>query len=313
MIAFGPIPSRRLGTSLGINNITPQKLCSYGCVYCQIGITYNQSIKRITFYEPEHLVEEVEKHLKKLNSGHAPDYLTFVANGEPTFDINLGKEIRLLKKFHIPVAVITNSSLIYDPHVQNDLMEADWVSLKLDAVSPGVWKEINCPEPTIDLKKALYGLVNFSKIFEGKLQTETMLVEGFNDSISDLSQTASFIATLNPLKAYLSIPTRPPARKSIKPISEKRIIQAWQIFQNRGIKTELLTGFEGTGAGATGNAFEDILNITTVHPLREDTMKALLKLDKADERVVHSLIAQGLIKEISHDGKFFYIRSYHIP
>jgi len=139
-----------------------------------------------------------------------------------------------------------------------------------------------------------------------------MLIDGINDSNLHLNQTASFIASLNPVKAYLSIPTRPPAIKTIKPAPEERIHEAWQIFQKLGIETEFLTGFEGTGAGFTGNAFEDILNITAVHPLREDSMAVLLKHDKSDEGVVNTLMAQGLIKGIHFDGKVFYIRSHQI-
>ena len=311
MIAFGPVPSRRLGISLGINNISSKKLCSYSCVYCQIGITRMQTGKRQAFYDPAQLVHEVEEHLKKLDREHAPDFLTFVANGEPTLDINLGEEIRLLKKLSIPIAVITNASLMDDQHVQEDLLEADWVSVKVDTVSEISWKKINQPLPSLDLEKILSGLENFSAVYKGSLHTETMLIDEINDSSLQLDQTASFIATLNPVKSYLSIPTRPPAMKSVRPVSEERITKAWHAFQQKGILTELLTGFEGTGAGATGNAFEDILNITAVHPLREDTMSELLKQDQTDERVVNSLIAQGLIKGISHNGKLFYIRSYH--
>jgi wyosine [tRNA(Phe)-imidazoG37] synthetase (radical SAM superfamily) len=311
MIAFGPIPSRRLGKSLGINNIASQKACSYNCIYCQIGNTLRQSMVRQVFYDPESLVNDIEKHLKKLDKENAPDYLTFVANGEPTLDINLGREIRLLKKFNIPIAVITNSSLIYHPQVQEDLNEADWVSVKVDSVLETVWKKINQPLTSIDLENVLHGLKDFSAVYKGKLHTETMLLEGYNDSIIHMSQTASFIASLNPLKAYLSVPTRPPALKSIKAVSEERILEVWQIFQKMGITTELLTGFEGTGAGTTGNAIEDILNITAVHPLREDTMAALLKHDKTDDSVINSLIAQGLIKGMNHNGKTFYVRSYH--
>jgi len=298
MIAFGPVPSRRLGKSLGINNITSKKICSYSCIYCQIGITRMQSIGREAFYDPAQLVHEVEKHLKTLDRDHAPDFLTFVANGEPTLDINLGEEIRLLRKLSIPIAVITNSSLINERRVQDDLMEADWVSVKVDTVSELSWKKINQPYPSLNLKRILSGLEGFSAFYKGSLHTETMLIDGINDSNLHLNQTASFIASLNPVKAYLSIPTRPPAIKTIKPAPEERIHEAWQIFQKLGIETEFLTGFEGTGAGFTGNAYEDILNITAVHPLREDSMAVLLKQDKSDEGVVNTLMAQGLIKGI---------------
>jgi wyosine [tRNA(Phe)-imidazoG37] synthetase (radical SAM superfamily) len=311
MIAFGPIPSRRLGISLGINNIASQKICSYSCVYCQIGLTRKQSIHREVFYEPEKLVLEVEKHLVRTARKHIPDYLTFVANGEPTLDINLGKEIHLLKKLGIPIAVITNSSLIYDQQVQEELMNADWVSVKVDTVSDNVWKSINQPCQTISLDNVLHGLQIFSSAYSGKLHTETMLLDG-KDSTSQLKQTAEFIATINPLKAYLSIPTRPPALTSIRAVSEEGMTEAWQIFHKEGIRTELLNGFEGTGTGTTGNAFEDILNITAVHPLREDTMAALLEQDKVDGSVVKSLISQGLIKDVNYNGKVFYVRSFHL-
>ena len=311
MIAFGPIPSRRLGKSLGINNIVSHKECSYSCVYCQIGDTKKKSTVRLKFYEPEKLVEDVENHLKKLNKDHTPDFLTFVANGEPTLDINMGREIKLLKRLGLPIAVITNSSLIYDEAVQDDLMEADWVSVKVDSIDKAVWNKINRPLAEINFEKILDGLKCFSSNYKGKLHTETMLAEGFNDSTGILKQNASFIAKLNPQKAYLSIPTRPPAVKEVKPVSEEKLTETWQIYQEAGLTTELLTGFEGTDTGFTGNAFDDILNITAVHPLREDTITKLLEQNKTSLSVINSLVAQELIKSINYKGKTYYVRNYH--
>lgn len=311
MIAFGPISSRRLGLSLGINNIVSHKICTYSCVYCQIGITKNKSMIRQHFYDPERLSAEVESHLEKLDREHLPDYLTFVPNGEPTLDINLGKEIRLLKRLGIPIAVITNSSLINNLQVQEDLMEADWVSVKVDAVTESIWRKTNRPYKDIDFKMMIRGLKSFAAVYQGKLNTETMLIEGYNDETEQIGRIAEFIAIMNPHRAYLSVPTRPPAVRTIKAVSEQKMTEAWQVFQETGISTELLTGFEGTDTGFTGNAFEDILNITAVHPLREDTMAELLRQDKTDGNVIDSLITQGLIKSINHGGKTYYIRSYH--
>jgi wyosine [tRNA(Phe)-imidazoG37] synthetase (radical SAM superfamily) len=311
MIAFGPIPSRRLGLSLGINNIVSHKVCSYGCVYCQIGNIGKRSVIREVFYDPQKLVEAIENHLRKLDNKHVPDFLTFVANGEPTLDINLGEEIRLLKRFGIPVAVITNSSLMSHQDVRDDLLEADWVSVKVDSVSETLWKRINRPLAGIDYTNILQDLKVFASVYKGKLHTETMLIKGYNDSKEQLRENASFIALLNPQTAYLSIPTRPPAIKEAKAVPEERIAESWQIYQQAGINTELLTGFEGTGAGTTGNAFEDILNITAVHPLRDDTMAELLKQEKANKKIVDTLVSQGLIKESKYQGKTYYVRSYH--
>ena len=312
MIAFGPISSRRLGKSLGINNIISHKVCSYSCVYCQIGNTSNKSMIRQSFNEPEKLVDEIECHLKKLSREHTPDYLTFVANGEPTLDANLGKEIRLLKKFGIPIAVITNSSLIQHKHVQEDLMQSDWVSVKVDTVDETVWKRINRPLKWIDFRKILKGLKSFTSLYKGQLHTETMLIEGYNDQVVQMDQTAFFISHLKPAKAYLSIPTRPPALKEIEPVTEEKLTEAWKIFQKAGLKTELLSGFEGTDTGTTGNAIEDILNISAVHPLREDTIEKILKQENADNSIIDSLIVQGLITGVKHDGKTYYVRCSHL-
>ncbi len=112
-------------------------------------------------------------------------------------------------------------------------------------------------------------------------------------------------------QAWLSVPVRPPAVRDIKPVSHQKLTEAWHIFHNAGLDTELLTGFEGTDTGTTGNAFDDILTMTAVHPLREDSMTELLYMDHTDHSVVHSLIAQGLIKEIKYKGKSWYVRNYH--
>ena len=311
MIAFGPVTSRRLGLSLGINNIVSRKVCSYSCIYCQIGETQHMSTDQGTFYDPENLIKNVEEHLSMLDEFHRPDYFTFVSNGEPTLDKNLGEEIRMLKKFKIPIAVITNASLLHNEKVRGNLMEADWVSVKVDTADEPTWRKTNRPCSGIKLDKILEGIAKFASVYKGMLHTETMLINNYNDSSEQVKQTALFISEINPDTAYLSIPTRPPAIKDVKPTTEKTIAMAWQIFSNAGITTELLTGFEGTDTGITGNAFEDILNITAVHPLREDTMKELLKKENTDMAVVESLEFLRLIKKTKYKGMNYYVRSYH--
>jgi len=311
MIAFGPIPSRRLGTSLGINNIVSLKQCPYSCVYCQLGKTPDKNMLRRKCYEPEILFENVKLHLQKLDFTHKPSFLSLVANGEPTLDINLGMEIQLLRKFGIPIAVFTNSSLIDKDQVREDLMCADWVSVKIDTVDEAVWKRINQPNASLNFNKILEGVQQFANDYQGKLCTETMLIDGYNDNLERLEQTASFIAQLKPNTAYLAKPIRPPAISGIKPVSEKRITETWKIYNNMGIKTERLTCFEGTDTGYSGNIYEDILNIITVHPLREDTISELFKKDNADIRILESLVSQGLIKSIKHEGQTYYVRNYH--
>lgn len=182
MIAFGPVPSRRLGYSLGINNI-PAKYCTYSCVYCQVGRTTHMTLDRQEFYPVDQVLAEVgQKVTEVAQAGKKIDYLTLVPDGEPTLDINLGKVISGLKQFGIPVAVISNASLIDQLDVQEELVEADWVSLKVDSVDEKVWKKINRPHRRLYLDRILDGIRSFKTKYPGKLVTESMLVAGLNDT-----------------------------------------------------------------------------------------------------------------------------------
>ena len=198
MISFGPVPSRRLGKSLGINNIISPKVCSYGCIYCQVGKTTRKSIKRETFFKPETIYENVEKHIKQLSKDNYPDYLTFVSNGEPTLDINLGKAIELLKSLEIPIAVITNASLLFNKQVRDDLHLADWVSLKMDAGDNDTWQKINRPAPGLDFDKTIESINLFADEYKGILCTETMLIDGINDTVENITNVSELIKRINP-------------------------------------------------------------------------------------------------------------------
>jgi wyosine [tRNA(Phe)-imidazoG37] synthetase (radical SAM superfamily) len=310
MISFGPIPSRRLGKSLGINNITAKKVCSYSCIYCQVGLTHAFSAERQDFYNPTVIYNEVEKHLAKLTVADKPDYLTFVANGEPTLDINLGKSIEKLKHFGIPIAVITNASLLHNPQVREDLCLADWVSVKIDAGNEAVWKKINRPHKAISYEQYLDGMKQFAQVFTGKLVSETMLVDGVNDSHEVLTETAKLVAEVKPKIAYISIPTRPPAMKEVRAASEANINYAFQLFVENGLTPELILGFEGTNTGFTGNAAEDIINMCSVHPIREDTMQEILKKNKADVTILETLLNNNYVQKIEYNAKTFYLRKF---
>lgn len=310
MISFGPIPSRRLGKSLGINNITSTKTCSYSCIYCQVGLTHNYSFEREVFYEPSVIFDEVQEHLSKLAQSDKPDYLTFVANGEPTLDIHLGESIEKLKILNIPIAVITNASLLNDPQVREELQLADWVSVKIDVGNESIWKKINRPLAKVDFKEYVKGLITFSKEFKGILVSETMLVEGVNDNAKDVLQTAALVSTVNPSIAYISVPTRPPALNLVVPPNELIVNEAYQIFSDKGINTELILGFEGTHTGFTGNALEDIINICSVHPIREDTMQELLKKNQVDQTILETLLYNKYVQKIEYNSNTFYIRKF---
>ena len=145
MLTFGPVPSRRLGHSLGINNIPP-KSCSYSCIYCQVGPTKNTEIVPRLFYTPEQIFLEVEKHLSLIQKkGEQVDYLTFVPDGEPSLDIQLSETIERLRPLGIPIAIISNASLIWRKEIRDTFAKADWVSLKVDAIDETLWQRSTIP------------------------------------------------------------------------------------------------------------------------------------------------------------------------
>lgn len=307
-IAYGPVPSRRLGRSLGINHVPP-KVCSYSCVYCQLGKTSNMRLERSMFYPPEDVYKDVEEQvIRAKRKKERIDYLTFVPDGEPTLDINLGKEIQLLKTLGIKIAVISNGSLMWREDVRSDLLSADWVSLKVDAVTEAMWKRINRPHGSLDLKAVLEGMEEFSKIFKGELTTETMVISGFNDGIEEVENISEFLALLNPDKSYLAIPTRPPAERWVRPANEEALNRAYQVFQKKLNVVEYLIGYEGNAFAYTGNVEDDILSITSVHPMREEGVTELLSKADSNWDTVNRLIEEEKLIEIEYMGKKFYLR-----
>lgn len=312
-IVFGPVPSRRLGRSLGINNIPP-KICTYSCVYCQLGPTLTMAIDRQAYYDQEKVIQAVRDKVSKASvSGEAIDYLTFVPDGEPTLDLNLATEISALHELNIPIAVISNASLIWREDVRDDLMGADWVSLKVDAVQEPTWRQVNRPHGKLKLHMILDGIRDFAEDFEGELATETMLVSGVNDGENNLRETARFLGEIQPKVAYLAIPTRPPAEEWALPAEEDQIHQAYHLFKEQVDQVQLLLGYEGNAFASTGDAEQDLLSITAVHPMREDAVEQLLTKAGRNWDLVEGLIGQDKLVELSYGGRRFFLRKITIP
>jgi wyosine [tRNA(Phe)-imidazoG37] synthetase (radical SAM superfamily) len=309
--SYGPVPSRRLGRSLGINNI-PAKVCSYSCIYCQVGRTTQLEVDRRLFYDTEEIIRDVRLRTAKAErAGERIDYLTYVPDGEPTLDANLGKAIALLKPLNVPIGVITNSSMIWREDVRAELQTADWVSFKIDAVTEAIWRRINRPHPALRLASILDGLLKFAERFTGKLVTETLLVSGLNDGEGCARATAGFLAELQPDVAYLAIPTRPPAEKWARRPDEAALNRTYQIFSQKTRRVEYLIGYEGDAFAYTGDIEKDLLSITAVHPMRKEAVEALLARARAPWEVVERLVAQGDLRETNYDGHCFYLRRFN--
>ncbi len=308
-IAFGPVPSRRLGRSLGINNVPP-KHCTYACVYCQLGRTPNLHIDRRTFQRPETIIAAVSERLEALEAqGEAPpDYVTFVPDGETTLDLYLDESLAGVGALGVPTAVISNASLIGDPAVREALGQADWVSLKVDAVHEKVWRAVDRPHGRLRLDAILHGIVEFAAGYEGILATETMLVRGLNDGQEEMEAVAEQLAAIGPTIAYLSIPTRPPAESWVLPPAEAALNAAFQTLAARLPRVEWLVGYEGNAFASTGDTAQDLMQITAVHPMRQDAVLELLERNQQAWQVVERLVASEQLLELGYGGERFYLR-----
>jgi wyosine [tRNA(Phe)-imidazoG37] synthetase (radical SAM superfamily) len=309
-LAFGPVPSRRLGKSLGINNIPP-KACSYSCVYCQLGKTSEKTAKRQFFYLPCDVLNEVRRRIDNAAvRNERIDYLTFVSDGEPTIDVNMGEEISLLKQIGIPIAVLTNASMLWLNDVRQDLLKADYVSLKVDAVSENLWRKIDRPHKDLRMGAILKGIHDFAESFKGTVVTETMLVDGV-DYANEFERIAVFLAGLKKLnRAYIAVPTRPPTEKRVKPAREEVANVAFQIFSEKlGIdRVEYLIGYEGNAFTFTGNIEEDLLRIMAVHPMRDEAVKKFLWKANASWQIIETLLAADKLMELEYEGNRYYMR-----
>ena len=307
-LTFGPVPSRRLGRSLGINNIPP-KFCSYSCLYCQVGSTAHKEVTLRTFYQPDEILQAVNAQISAAQAaGEKIDYLTFVPDGEPTLDIQLGETIDLLRSLNIRIAVISNASLIWHEDIQAVLNKADLVSLKIDTVDEELWKKINQPHESLKLSKILQSIEKFAKQYQGELITETMLLAGLNDSRESVNGVADFLEVLQPDEAYIAVPTRPTAEVNISSPNEEVIVQAYNIFSEKLLHVEYLIGYEGNAFAFTGNVEQDLLSITAVHPMREEAVNEILLKAGMGWEVVQTLQDSNKLKKVEFAGKIFYVR-----
>lgn len=307
-ITFGPVPSRRLGRSLGVNNVLP-KACSYSCVYCQLGRTVNIQATRRQFYEPTDILREVKaRYENAIRQGESIDYITFVPDGEPTLDSRLGETIDLLQSSGSKIGVISNASLIWNQSVREDLAKADWISLKVDAIDEQTWRRVNRPHKDLNLRTIHEGILEFAQTFRGELVTETMLVNGVNDTVDQLAQVGVFVGSLQPAKAYLSIPIRPPAEKWVQIPTMDTLMNAYQALTEHITVVEFLIEYEGNEFAFTGDAEENLLSVMSVHPMREEAVRAFLERTGTSEALVHKLVQKGRLMKQEHDGHVFYMR-----
>lgn len=218
---FGPVPSRRLGISLGVD-LVPHKVCSLNCVYCEVGRTTNLTIERKEYVHLQDIIDELKDYL---DQEPELDYITFSGAGEPLLHNGIGKIITFIKENYpqYKLALLTNSTLLYDENVRQEILGIDLLLPSLDAVSKKVFKKLNRPNSKLDNKKIIEGLIKFSKDFSGKIWLEVFIIPGLNDTVEELNLLKNVIKDIAPDQVQLNTLDRPGTESWIEPVSKNRM------------------------------------------------------------------------------------------
>ncbi len=305
---FGPVPSRRLGQSLGVDTI-PLKTCNWNCVYCQLGRTQPLINERKEYYPTEEILAEVQSALDSHQPGEI-DWVTFVGSGEPLLHAGMGYLIRQVKRMtDLPVAVITNGSLLYLPEVRQELLVAEAVLPSLDAGTPGLYHHINRPHPETTYDRLLAGLLDFRTEYSGKLWVEVMLVHGLNDTSQALWSLVEVLKLVQPDAVHINLPTRPPVETWVHLPDEESLMQALSILGNIA---EVVHPAEGSfDLSGCEDPVEAVIGIITRHPMRQEELERTLDRWTPGEvsRVLAELFASGKAQIVERNGVRFWSAS----
>jgi wyosine [tRNA(Phe)-imidazoG37] synthetase (radical SAM superfamily) len=270
---------------LGVDPI-PFKTCNYNCVYCQLGRTHPLTNRRQDFYPPEAILAEVRAALAAHPPG-AIDYVTFVGQGEPLLCASLGRLLREIKTMsNLPVALITNGSLLFQPDVRAEVQAADVVMPTVDAADQATFRRINRPWHRLQVEAILSGMAEFRQIYAGQLWVEVMLVKGVNDGEAALTGIAAALRRIQPDQVHLNVPLRPPAESWVEPPDNLGMVRAMAIL---GEVAPIVTPASGAVVLAPDMPIADaVVEIIRRHPLRE------AELVEALERYTPGQVAETL-------------------
>lgn len=301
---FGPVPSRRLGRSLGID-VIPAKTCSYDCIYCESGPTTHLTIDRRSFVPVEKVLADLHQYFRQYPQG--ADVLTFSSAGEPTLYEPLGELVGAIKKQFpaYPLVMLTNGSLFWQPQVRRDLLAVDRVVPSLDALTPKVFQRLNRPHPELDLDRILEGLEAFARDYSGQLHMEVMLVAGFNDSAEELRAIARVFDRLQPAEVELNTVVRPPARPDTLGVCAADMERAVTFFPAG--RAKIIGQFKAhCNAGSGADLAARILALVRRRPCTVPEMAASLGVDPSElHKILHALEAKGrLVRSVFGDQEY---------
>ena len=298
---FGPVPSRRLGLSLGVD-LVPYKVCSYNCLYCEVGETTHLTVERGEYVPLEEVKAELEGFF---SSGVHTDHITFSGFGEPTLHWGLGELTRWIKeRTSTPVALLTNASLLWMPQVREEARLVDVVLPSLDAVSQGVFQRVNRPHPSLSAHKVVEGLIEFSREFQGEIWLEILVVKGVNDSEEEIERIARVVKEIAPQKVQLNTVVRPPAVHGTPPLSREEMSKIAQMLPGEVEIVGAPTEHAYSGVEELDDAILETVkrrpctaeDLTKVTGEEENNVKAALK----------NLILKGEVEGVEKEGVVFY-------
>jgi wyosine [tRNA(Phe)-imidazoG37] synthetase (radical SAM superfamily) len=300
---YGPVPSRRLGGSLGID-LVPHKICTYDCIYCQIGDTTEKTLARKEYVPVREIIEEVERFLKE----EAPsiDHLSLSGSGEPTLHSQIRSVIEGIKTItSIPIAVITNGSLLCEEEVRQDLLRADIVLPSLDAVSSDVFMRINRPRPGFSVEKVIEGLVEFRKVYKGQIWLEILFCKGINDGKEELMRMKKVVDRIEPDLIHLNTVVRPPSEKWAVPLGQKEMEEIRAFF---GKSASIISEFDRHPSMVSEmNIKEEILEILKRRPLSLSDLSKGMGISRNDlDRFIKPLMKEGKVQSRLFGDSVYY-------
>ncbi len=303
---FGPVPSRRLGMSLGID-LVPHKICSFDCVYCECGSTTDLTVERKEYIKYDEVIEELKYFF--INKPD-PDYFTFSGSGEPTLNSRIGDIIKFIKKEkpNIPVAVLTNGSLLSQKKMRNELLNADLVIPSLDAVIDAAFQKINEPHKNIKLESYIQGLIDFRKEFNGSIWLEVFILPHYNDSDLDILELKRIIQKIQPEKIQINTLDRPGRIYDLIPADEFKLTEIVNIldYPNTEIISSAISK-NNKEISSVKDANIEILNTISRRPCTSEDIAKILNMRVTEVgKYLRNLEKEGKVEGVSLDRGIFY-------
>ena len=306
-MVFGPVLSRRLGLSLGVD-VVPFKTCPLDCVYCQLGRTTDRTLRRKKYVPPEEILSQIRGALKR---GGRIDWITFSGSGEPTLHSEIGKMIRAIKMMtDIPVAVLTSGALLHDASLRNALGAADLVIPDLDAGSASVFRTLNRPHPSLTFRKVVSGIKDFVSHFPGRVWLEVVLVKGVNDTPAELGRISALAAKIRPARVQLNTVVRPPGEAWAQPLTPREMRRARSSMAKalRGIPVDVISQSASVHAQSPAeNSEERILSWLQRRPATVRDLSTGTGVRRSDiARRIARLVETGRVREKIFRGATYY-------